>query len=529
VIIGSGIGGLVCGNLLARSGLKVLLVEQHSACGGYCSGFIKQGRQRHQGRRQGRQGFAFDAASHFYPLLGNSASISGRLLLDLQVKTQWIKMDPVDKFHFPDGSEFSVPADFGTYLERLKRLFPCEARALDEFFALARKLYLWGVLHFFQECETVRLKRYLEMTVRDALNQYFHSEKLKLLLSADCPHWGSPPSRTSFVFDSMLRLSYFEGNYYPHGGSQAFADDLAAQFVASGGHILLKSLVRRIVVRRSRATAIELETGPRSARFVATVDAGDIVSNADMRQTVFGMVGEQHFPPEFAMQVRRLRPSFPCFLSHIGVHGIPTEVLQRIHGYHWNDWDSDRVGTDAFQFKIFVPTLYEPELAPPDGHIVIVQKVTELDYDSVSDWQEHKLGIESVVLTRLNELVSDFRDKIVVCLSASAHTSNRFTLNYHGAMLGWEMSPDQLGRGRPGVESPIDGLHFVGHWTRPGGGISPVIVSAINVAGRIRGQTCPMRQATRLSDIAGRSAVQVNRDAIDDLNAIARQPDEVAV
>src|SRR5207244_13478179 len=61
--------------------------------------------------------------------------------------------------------------------------------------------------------------------VREALDRYFRNEKIKLLLAGDCGHWGSPPSRTSFVFDSMLRLSYFLGNYYPRGGSQAFADE----------------------------------------------------------------------------------------------------------------------------------------------------------------------------------------------------------------------------------------------------------------------------------------------------------------
>ncbi|HEY4563596.1 MAG TPA: hypothetical protein VIJ36_11480, partial [Thermoanaerobaculia bacterium] len=66
--------------------------------------------------------------------------------------------------------------------------------------------------------------------------------------------------------------------------------------------------------------------------------------------------------------------------------------------------------------------------------------------------------------------------------SASAHTAWRFTWNLRGAMLGWEMSPDQLGDGRPALETVVPGLYCVGHWTRPGGGITPVIVSAQQVA-----------------------------------------------
>ena len=43
VIIGAGIGGLILANLLARDGLKVLLVEQHYMVGGYCSTFRRAG------------------------------------------------------------------------------------------------------------------------------------------------------------------------------------------------------------------------------------------------------------------------------------------------------------------------------------------------------------------------------------------------------------------------------------------------------------------------------------------------------
>jgi phytoene dehydrogenase-like protein len=120
VIIGAGIGGLICANLLAREQLRVLLVEQHYMVGGYCSTFR-------------RKGFTFDAATHFYPLLGNPATITGKLLRDLGVTNGWVKMDPVDHFHFPDGSTFAVPADFDTYLSRLKLEFPHEAESMDRF------------------------------------------------------------------------------------------------------------------------------------------------------------------------------------------------------------------------------------------------------------------------------------------------------------------------------------------------------------------------------------------------------------
>jgi prolycopene isomerase len=72
-----------------------------------------------------------------------------------------------------------------------------------------------------------------------------------------------------------------------------------------------------------------------------------------------------------------------------------------------------------------------------------------------------------------------------VRLSATASTHNRYTWNHSGAMLGWEMSPDQLAMHRPDPSQSIAGLYLVGHWTQPGGGITPVMVSAMEVARRV--------------------------------------------
>lgn len=475
VIIGAGIGGLICANLLAREGLRVLLTEQHYMVGGYCSTFR-------------RAGYTFDAATHFYPLLGNPATITGKLLVDLGVTNGWVKMDPVDHFHFPDGSSFAVSADFETYLAKLKSEFPEEAQALDKFFALVREVYLSGLLSYFRWRNNDRVERYAHTTVREALDQHFHSRKLKLLLAADCGHWGSPPRRTSFVFDSMLRLSYFLGNYYPRGGSQAFADELALRFEQAGGHILMHSSVRRILAENKTATGIEVEVGSPGMRQMHPVHAGVVVSNADLLSTFERLIDPRQVDGERVAAIRKLRPTHPCFLTHIGLKGMPTETLREAAGYHWDSWDSDEVATRAF--KIFVPTLYEPAMAPPGCHIVIVQKLTDIDYDTITDWPAHKAGIENYIMRNLERVMPGFSSKIVVKLSASARTSHQFTVNHHGAMLGWEMSPDQLGEKRPALNGMVRNLYFTGHWTQPGGGITPVIVSAMQVAHRItKGET----------------------------------------
>lgn len=472
VVVGSGIGGLTCAALLARAGQRVLLVEQHYMVGGYCSTFR-------------RRGFTFDAATHFYPLLGNEETITGRLLRDLGVTTGWVKMDPVDHFHLPDGTRFDVPADFDAYRERLDAEFPHEAGALSEFFGLVRTAYLGGLLQHFRWKHTDHAADLHALTVADVLDRYFRDRRLKLLLTADCPHWGSPPCRTSFVFDSMLRIAYFLGNFYPKGGSQAFADALAARVAAFGGDILMGAPVTRLVMERGAVAGVELLAGPVRHRRRVVVRAPVVVSNADLLQTLEQMAGSGAVIRRTAARLRRMRPSYPCFLMHIGLRDMPADVLREHSGYHWDGWDPDRVGVDALRFKLFVPTLYEPAMAPPGHHVLIVQKVQALDYAAVPDWSAHKRDVETFILTHLERMIPGITGRMVVRLSASANTHQRYTWNHQGAMLGWEMSPDQLAGTRPDLDGLVPGLFTVGHWTRPGGGITPVMVSAMEVARRI--------------------------------------------
>ncbi|MBT3345741.1 MAG: NAD(P)/FAD-dependent oxidoreductase [Gemmatimonadetes bacterium] len=469
VIIGAGIGGLICANLLAREGQRVLLVEQHYMVGGYCSSFR-------------RKGYTFDAATHSYPLLGNPSTITGKLLQDLNITTEWIEIDPVDPVHFPDGSRFSVPREFEAYLSKIKAEFPEESESLDRFFAVVRKVAQLGLLYYFRERDTPQLDPYRDLTVRQMLDRYFHDPKLKLLLAGDSPHWGSPPCRTSFVFDSMLKLSYFLGTYYPRGGSQVFSNEIAQRFDESGGHILLNALIRRIQVTDGRVCGVEIETGPPRRRQLRRVKTDVVISNADMRQTLENMIGADHLDPAYLKHVQSLRPTFPCFLTYIGLKDMSEEVLDEVQGYHWNDLNPDQLGQNGLRFNIFVPTLSDPQMAPPGGHVMIAQKVIDPDHYTGENWASHKALIEQYIMDHLKKIIPGVSEKIVIKESASAFTSNRYTLNTQGAMLGWEMSPEQLGENRIGAVGPIKGLYFTGHWVRPGGGVTPVIISAVQAA-----------------------------------------------
>lgn len=501
IIVGAGIGGLFCANFLAKAGLKVLLLERHYMLGGFCSTFR-------------RKGFVFDAATHFYPLLGNPTTLTGKMLTDLGVPTEWVKMDPVDQFHFPGMKPFAVPADLGEFLERLKTWFPEEAAGVDSYFDELRQAYLFGLLYYFKGVDNDKAIALSRFTVTEKLDEHFHDPRIKAILMADTPHWGSLPDRTSYLFDAMLRLAYFLGNYYPKGSSQKFADDLGRAFEARGGKILKCASVDRVAIEGGKATGVLIHTESKRLPEFYMFRAPVVVSNADALHTYESLIGEQHVGTWPIEHLKSMRPSYPCFLIHIGLKGMDPATLAAAEGYYWTTLDPSDATRNVF--KVFIPTHFDPSIAPPGCQILIIQKLSPVRLEDITDWPAHKQAVEDSVMVKLRQILPGIDDHIVVKMSASAQTSYRFTNNWHGAMLGWEMSPDQLGEERPPVTTPVQNLYLCGHWTQPGGGITPVIVSAQRVAKMITSGKDPGRDlaqeyfAFRAHRAAEGSATRVN-------------------
>ena len=356
IIIGSGIGGLVCANLLAKGGMKVLLLEKHSVLGGFCSGFR-------------RKGFLFDAATHFYPLLGNPTTMTGKLLKDIGCATEWIKMDPVDQFHFPGMEPFAVPAGLSEYIDKLKEWFPEESAGVDSYFAELRQSYLYGLLYYFKGVSNDYVDKYERVTMTEKLDEHFRDPRMKAVLMADTPHWGSLPNRTSYIFDAMLRLSYFLGNYFPKGGSQQFADDLGKALVEKGGKILKCAAVERIHIVGGKATGVRIRTNAKRAAEFFEFEAQLVVSNGDALHTYRDLMGEEHCGRWIIERLESMTPSYPCFLIHFGLRGLDPVALAKTEGYYWTSYDPGDAVRNVF--KVFIPTHFDPEYRAagmPDHH-----------------------------------------------------------------------------------------------------------------------------------------------------------------
>ncbi len=211
IIIGAGMGGLVCGCYLAQAGLKTLIIEKNSKPGGYCISFK-------------RNGFHFDNYVHSLGSLRDGGNIS-KVLDDLKLKDRikFHQCNPSDTIITPDF-RISFSADLKKTIQDFKKNFKKESGNIEKFFAKivnANASFLMGLRN---------------KTFKDYLDYYFTDDRLKAVLSFPVlGNAGLPASLISAFYGIKLYNEFMlDGGYYPEGGIQSFPDILAIRFKESG-------------------------------------------------------------------------------------------------------------------------------------------------------------------------------------------------------------------------------------------------------------------------------------------------------
>ncbi len=129
VVIGSGIGGLVAGAMLAYYGKKVVICESHAIPGGAAHSFTCQG-------------FHFDSGLSFDCGLADPNSLNPlqKVLEILGESIETVVYDPLGHYHFPEGS-LPVYGDRSSYLKAVSKLTTQGAKELQQFQDHLLRLY----------------------------------------------------------------------------------------------------------------------------------------------------------------------------------------------------------------------------------------------------------------------------------------------------------------------------------------------------------------------------------------------------
>jgi prolycopene isomerase len=487
VIVGAGIGGLSAAALLAKAGRSVLLVERHDRPGGYAHGFR-------------RRRYCFDSCVHLTSGCGPQGYRNGSVIyklgeaLGISPESLFLPIPDYARAHYPG---FDAPMHSGEdgFVSALAGQFPAEqdnlralirlCRAVAEEAMLADEMIDLGKTRRVSPVSALAsLFRYRRATVADVLDEFVSDGRLKSACASLWPYLGLPPSKLSFLYWASMMAGYtYEGGYYCRGSFQAYADSLAKGLRALGGELLLNASVRRICVEQGKVSGILLENGQ-------MIRAGIVVSNADCLQTADLLVGRHHLPEGYRDGLGRLSPSLSLFVVYLATDLDLSAQPHAHESFFFEDTDHElnfaltREGRFNW-FSATIPTLADASLAPPGEHLMLL--TTICPYAVGESWRQAKPRFQQRLLEKAERHFPGLNRHLLLMEAGSPRTLERYTLNHQGAAYGWAPTPDQIGPNRPGVRCPLPGLFQVGHWTRPGGGVAGVSISAVLAAQAVLG------------------------------------------
>ena len=469
VIVGSGLGGLVCGCYLAREGFRVLIVEKNEKVGGFCSSF-------------NRNGFVFDAGPHSLGSCRKSGYL-GSIIRELGInsKVDIRRTDPSDLIITPKHT-VRFWSDSSRTLKELQAAFPVESVSLKRWFDFVTKPSV-----------TTLYKQLFGMSMDELLSKFFKDRTLRGLLSVPIENLGEPPTRAS-AWSSVLvlREHIFDGGYYPRGGMQQFSNAFRDIFEESGGEILLNSQVKKIQVKNGKVVGVALSTGK-------AVEAKAVVSNIDLFEISRLLDNNKANYPQLIrskLSNKSMRFGTSAVVGYFGFNGEMDSPIKDCSSFWFCRTDRlmDRANLTTTELKstseiradipllCSMPSAHDKSLSP----IGASSLYTFLNCE-VSDSIDDKIDTNSVrnkLINLVEHLLPGFKSKLVLAELALPKTFVKYNLCSGGSIRGWACSADQDLSTPIRQGFPVHGLFYVGHWaSRIGpGGVAMAVLSGKRIA-----------------------------------------------
>jgi phytoene dehydrogenase-like protein len=343
-----------------------------------------------------------------------------------------------------------------------------------------------------------RLLRWAPMSAADFVSEWFESEPLRAAIAAG-GIFGTAlgPRSAGSAAVLLMRMSVGDGRpRLVRGGVGALTSALASAARAAGVEIRTKAEVGRVRVKEGRTTGVTLVSGEDLA-------ATTVVSNADPRRTLLGLVDPVDLEPGFLARARSYRSAGTVAKINLALSALPTFTAAPDSGvlrgvihigpdldYLERAFDASKYGAWSPHpyMEVTIPSLTDPSLAPPGAHVMSITAQYAPYRLRFTEWADAAPRFADAAIDTLAEYAPDLKRLIVHRqVITPADLESRYGLT-GGHVFHGELSLDQLVTMRPLLgwaryRTPILGLYLCGAGTHPGYGVSGL--SGLNAAREI--------------------------------------------
>lgn len=255
VIVGSGLGGLACGTILAKEGYKVCILEKNKQIGGNLQTYV-------------RDRVIFDSGVHYVGGLNKGQNLYQLFqYLGIMDKLKIKKMDEdvFDAIVFEgDPVVYKYAQGYDNFIRTMVTYFPGEEEALTKYCAAIKEVCGKFPLYNLRSGGGLFEKMTaLEMDTKTFLESITSNKKLQNVLAGNNLLYAGVAYKTPFYVHALIVNSYIESSYrFINGGSQ-ISKYLSREIHSRGGKIIKHVKVTRLVEADGQLVYAESEKGNR--------------------------------------------------------------------------------------------------------------------------------------------------------------------------------------------------------------------------------------------------------------------------
>jgi all-trans-retinol 13,14-reductase len=480
VIIGGGLSGLVDAVLLAETGRRIIVLEQHRVLGGYLQQF----------RRKDR---TFDVGFHY---MGSTQP--GRPMRQfLEHLRVW---DRLEFAPFPDdaaieirsgSSTFAYPVRFARFREKALETWPHECAALERYFGDIEKacaLFKWFALKQGRPYDRTPETGLFAGSLAEYLDPRVTDPWLKEVLS--------------FQTFNMGLLAH-EAPWYKYALALRSNFDLTSRIVGGGG-ALVRALCERGrelgVEYRCTADVASLECDGRTVKAAVTSNGerfeADLFIAACPPKAIVRRIADAHLPPLFKERILAMRNSRGAFQVFLSLKAPLRSMGATCYFLH--DHAEAAGNPPIHTVHATYPYAVEAGTQASSDNGPRLEAMVYMDYAHFAPWADRpvmqrgsdyarvKDEIARRIVRMLSVLVPELPELLGEVYTATPLTDEWYTKNDGGGVFGISHDVGQTGIDRPQPRVRLKNLFFTGQSiTMPG--ICGVCINAFDTVSAIRG------------------------------------------